>query len=313
MSIRPAPRPLVRALAALTCTAALLGAAGCTPAPTDAGQVPEAPADPAAPASSATPSPSASPSPSSEGVLRIGLPAERPGLSVREGEDAPVGADVDTARAVAARLGYADDRIRWSTLPADGLAAALAAGTVDVAVGGLTVEAGAGDAIDVAGPSLAVRHDLLVPADSPVRGPSGLGDGVVCAVEASAALAALEPLLPADAEVLEQQSTAECLTALRSGRVQAVAGDEPELGGLARADDAGDSLRLVGAPFGGVTAYGVGLPEGSTLCPAVTDALVAARADGDWEASMSRLADATGIGVDTALRAAAAPDPSRCS
>lgn len=310
------PSARLRRVAAL-CAAALLLATACAgpaaeerPAPGPSpSSVTATPTDGSTSGSpGAAPSPTPSPLPPAEGIIRVGLPLDRPGLSEGDPDAAVTGLDADVARAVADYLGFDARQISWVDLTSLSAAEELAAGRVDVAVGGIPADA---HGIVVAGPYLAVHHDLLTRGDARITGPGALGGRTVCVVEGSAAESALTPLLPKRARVLAQHGLGECAEALASGRVDAVAGDEPALGALIRADPARSGWGLVGAPFGS-TAYGVGLPPGSSLCETLTTALQARAADGSAQTAEDALAEASGIGTDPTLSAAGAPSPAGC-
>lgn len=250
------------------------------------------------------------PRPRADGVLRIALSGDRPGLSTGERDDTPDGFDADAARATAMFLGYEERQVQWVWLGTRAPADALSAGIVDLAVGGVPLTPAPDEPMDVAGPYLSARLGVLVPADSSVAEPADLEGGTVCVESGSPAAAALRAEVPGEVELLVQGGAAECLPALRTGRVDAIAGDEPLLGALSRADEAPEA-RLLDADLG-AAQYGVGLPEDSTLCDDVTAALASHRADGGWARSAEALERASGVPLSPQLRLAALPDPDRC-
>ena len=212
-------------------------------------------------------------------ILTIGISSDVPGLGFWH-EGAYEGFEVNVARYVAGKLGYARKQIVFKqVMPAD-RAARLADGGVD-----MVVEA------------------MPTPDESTDSGQSGETDGTgktdgpgrqtVCTVKGSGASERLLATQP-KADIEERGSYPQCVTDLMTGKAKAVAGDAVILAGLAHAQarDVGVVARSISYGKG---SYGIAVPKTSkTLAKNVADALSDMRSDGTLKEYQQQLQAETG-------------------
>lgn len=228
------------------------------------------------------------------GRLRIGVKFEEPGLgSMSTGAEAPEGFDIEIAKIAAGRLGFAPDEIEWIETVTPNRETFLQSGNVDLVVGTYTITDERREVVDFAGPYYVAGQDLLVAADSDIRGPEDLAGRTVCATDGSTPgqrIAAEHP----EAELVAYDSAALCYEQLQAGAVEAVTTDDAMLRGFAAMDP--ESFAVVGRPFS-EEPYGIGLPKGDdVLREALNDAIESAVDEGDWEAAFAHtLGDSSGV------------------
>ncbi len=213
--------------------------------------------------------------------LRIGVPLDQPGVGLRVGSDV-IGFDIDVARDLATRLGVAPENVTWvptTDLTADTL---LSTGQADLVIGTGSGQASA-DRVMFVGPYLLVRQDLLVPAAATaVSGPRSLIGKEVCVVSGSGADSTIRDDYPG-VQLRELSGYPSCVAALLAGSVDAVAGSDAVLAGLANQAEVAPLVRVLGRPFG-TEADGITMAnDDATLCERVATALTAMVSDGSWE------------------------------
>jgi glutamate transport system substrate-binding protein len=213
--------------------------------------------------------------------LRIGVPTDQPGLGLRADGDY-TGLDVDLAREVARRLGLGPSAITW--VPTTDLAkdTLISTGQADLVVGANASTAGSGR-VALAGPYLVVGQDLLVRRhEKAVTGPTSLTGKVVCVITASGADATLRDGYPG-VQLRAVGDYTTCVTALVDGTVDAVAGPDVVLTGLARQRGVATAVRVLAKPFG-TESYRIAMdPDDQSLCERVSTALTAIVKDGTWK------------------------------
>lgn len=216
-------------------------------------------------------------------TLVIGIGDDVPGFATVDDEGELVGFDVDVARHLAHGLGWSVEETQFRRLPDSTRERSLQSGEVDLVVSTYRITAESDRLVDLAGPYLSARQDLLVVADeADITGPHSLDERRLCSVVDTA-----------DAQVLQQasfspgvvvrpaESMAACVDRLLLGTVDAVTGDDLVLGGYARRYD---DLKVLESPFRAV-AYGIGLPQGSPDVAVVEALLVEMIAAGTWSDS----------------------------
>lgn len=252
-------------------------------------------------------------------ILTIGISADVPGLGFWH-EGAYEGFEVNVARYVAGKLGYARKQIVFKqVMPAD-RAARLADGGVDMVVEAMpmpdeSTDSGqsgkadgtgetdgtgkaivaADDAAQYAGPYLSTSQSVLVrPEDkAAITGIGALRGQTVCTVKGSGASERLLATQP-KADIEERGSYPQCVTDLMTGKAKAVAGDAVILAGLAHAQarDVGVVARSISYGKG---SYGIAVPKTSkTLAKNVADALSDMRSDGTLKEYQQQLQAETG-------------------
>ncbi|MBW3080643.1 transporter substrate-binding domain-containing protein [Bifidobacterium saguinibicoloris] len=284
-AMRHAPgRALRRAVAALAVAAGVMPLAACGEAPSTFTQ-PEGP------------------------TIAIGVAADEPGLALWH-DGSYDGFEVDVARYVAGRLGYANKQIVFKqVLPSD-RASLLDDGTVDMVVAGMPMPDGQdtqddGSAPAYAGPYLTVAQGLLArvgdgddadtvhPDADGIRDMRSLAGRNVCVVAGAGAREALLAEQP-KARVRERDTYPQCVTDLMIGTADAVAGDSVVLAGLARAVGRALVTRVPGISYGTVRYAVAVAPGAETLADDVADAIADMRADGTYAEALAGLTDATG-------------------
>lgn len=248
-------------------------------------------------------------------TIAIGVAADEPGLS-RWHDGGYSGFEVDVARYVAKKLGYANKQIVFKQVEPANRLDLLADGTVDMVVAGMPMPADdmadAADAKDTtrgenaqgiavdddaayAGPYLVTRQGLLARLDDAgtIRSTSALAGRAVCAVAGSGAKETLLGVQP-HARVRERDTYPQCVTDLMVGTADAIAGDAAILAGFARTEGGTLVTRVKGVRYGSVR-YGIAVPAGAvTLAADVAEALDGMRDDGSYDAALDALADAAG-------------------
>ena len=195
------------------------------------------------------------------GKVVIGVKSDQPGLGYEDPATGDrTGFDVDTARWIAASLGFADEDIEWKTIPSANREQELINGGVDFYVGTYSMTEARDEVIDFAGPYFITGQGLLVAADDDsINGPDDLAGKVTCSVTGSTPLQRIREEY--NGEVTERQTYSECVEQLLSDQVDAITTDEAILAGYVAQDP--DNLKLTGAPFS-EERYGVGLVNGDT-------------------------------------------------
>jgi glutamate transport system substrate-binding protein len=147
--------------------------------------------------------------------------------------------------------------------------------------------------VDMAGPYYVAGQDLLIykiEADS-IKSAADLNGKKVCAQTGSTSIANIKAAAPR-ATVLDLPTTANCVEALKDGRVDAVSTDDTLLAGFAEKNP---QLTLVGKQFS-VEKYGVGLGLGDKEFRSyLNDVIEASFKDGSWKKAVESTIGAGGI------------------
>ncbi|WP_116209249.1 glutamate ABC transporter substrate-binding protein [Streptomyces olivoreticuli] len=231
--------------------------------------------------------------------ITIGTKADQPGLGFENpGTKKRSGFDVEIAKMIAADLGFDEDHITFKTVPSEARETQIASGGVDLYVGTYTINDERKKQVGFGGPYYVAGQDLLVKADSSIKGPDDLKGKKVCSVTGSTPLQRIKEPKYGVAEAKAQQGYQLCVQDLVNGTVDAVTTDDSILKGYA-AENKG-ALKVVGSTFS-EEPYGVGLKkDDKVLREAVNNALEAHMKNGDWKKAY----DAT-----LGLSGAAAPTP----
>src|SRR3954470_7409045 len=201
------------------------------------------------------------------GVLTVGIELGNPGFA--EGTVAhPTGFSVDMGRALARRLGL---RERYTAYPFGRLFVP-GAKPYDIAFEFVTILPSRKRLVDFSIPYYASRQAVLVSRGTPT--PTSLAELrklQLCGKEVTTGLAFIENVLRPDSLVLEYPTAGAALRALSTGICDAFVFDLPALVAAKRAHPTryGD----LAGQFGPTERYGVVLPKGSKLTPAVDGAL----------------------------------------
>lgn len=118
--------------------------------------------------------------------LVIGVKPDQPGLGLRTGPGRFEGFDVDVARELAHRLGFADEDLRFVATPSSVRERALIDHTVDLIVASYSITPQRTTMVGFAGPYYVAHQDTLVrAADTSIQDVRDLAGKRLCAVEGS--------------------------------------------------------------------------------------------------------------------------------
>jgi glutamate transport system substrate-binding protein len=212
-------------------------------------------------------------------TLTIGVKADQPGLGFRRPDGAFEGFDVDVAKYVARKLGFADKDVRFTETPSSVREKALQERRVDMIVATYSITASRKTKVTFAGPYYVAHQDTLVRADdTAVKNVRDLRGRRLCKVTGSNSWRRVTEERRIPAQLVETSSYSDCVNRLAQGGLDAVSTDDLILAGFAA--QRGDSVMIVNAPISD-EKYGVGLPKGDIDgCEAVNTALTQMYQDG---------------------------------
>jgi glutamate transport system substrate-binding protein len=220
----------------------------------------------------------------SRGQVLIGVKEDQPGLGLKDPTTGKyAGFDIEIAKLVAAKLGFAEDKIKFQTIPSAGREQGIVNGTVDYYVGTYTINAKRKEQISFAGPYFVAGQDLLVRKDdSSITGKETLKGKKVCSVTGSTPIQRVrEQNLTEASNIVEFQGYSQCVDKLLTKEVDAVTTDDAILKGYAAQEP--DKLKVIGKTFS-QEPYGIGLPkDDKALRDKVNDILQKAMDDGTWQ------------------------------
>ena len=210
------------------------------------------------------------------------------------------GFDIEIAKIVAkAIFGTDKDKIQWedASVSANRIPF-ITDNKVDIVIATFSITDDRKKQIDMAGPYYVAGQDILIyKVDVPnIKGVDDLANRKVCAQSASTSLALLKTRVP-KATFLELPGVAECVEALKDGRVDAVSTDDTLLAGFAEKFNA---FALVGKPFS-VENYGIGLKKGDiTFRNYLNDVIEVSFKDGSWKRAVESTIGTGGISTPAA-------------
>lgn len=190
------------------------------------------------------------------------------------------GFDVDITREIARDLLGDPDKIEYRLLTSPERITALQNETVDLVAKAMTITCARAEQIAFSSVYFEASQRLLVPKDSPVRGPADLAGKRVCSQVDTTSLATVARVAPT-AKLLAVQNWDDCLVALQQGQADAASTDNSILAGMAVQDP---NLQIVG-PSLEAEPYGIGVNKSQEdLVRAVNASLQRMRDDGTWMA-----------------------------
>ena len=166
---------------------------------------------------------------------------------------------------------------------------------VDLVIATFSITDARKQQVDFAGPYYVAGQDILAYKVelNTIKSVDDLATRKVCAQSASTSLALLKTKIP-KATFLELPGVAECVEALKDGRVDAVSTDDTLLAGFAEKFPA---FGLVGKQFS-VENYGIGLKKGdTTFRNYLNDVIEASFKDGSWKKAVESTIATGGISV----------------
>jgi polar amino acid transport system substrate-binding protein len=209
-----------------------------------------------------------------KGVLTVAIELGDPGFSEGTLRN-PHGSSVDTAKAVAKRLGL---RTRFVNYP---FARLFVPGPkpYDIAFEFVTILSGRARFVDFSTPYLSSTQGVLVARD--ITGPvtlARLRKLQMCAKQATTGFSYVRDVLRPTGLVLEYPTATAALTALSTSICDAFVFDLPSL--IAAKEAAPSRFGALAGRVGATEHYGAVLPKGSPLRPAVNKAITSLRRDG---------------------------------
>ncbi len=229
--------------------------------------------------------------------ITIGVKSDQPGLSLRTG-NGYTGFDINLAKLIAAGLGVPPENIQWKTTVSINREPFLEQRVVDMVVATYTINDARKKVVAFAGPYYVAGQDLLVQNDSTITGPQDMNGQIACSVVGSASATNMQKKFP-DVQLQLFDTYSKCVTALKGGGVDAVTTDNIILAGYAAQPQNVGDFKLEGKPFS-TEPYGVGLNKSDIAgCNKINEILVAAAANGSYQAAYNDALAASGLPAPT--------------
>ena len=226
--------------------------------------------------------------------IKIGIKFDQPGLGLKEGNTYS-GFDVDVANYVAKDMGKT--KVEFIQAPSKQREDLIATGQVDLVVATYSITDERKQKVSFAGPYFIAGQDLLVAADSTIKGPKDLDGKKLCSVTGSTSADNVKKEVPG-VNLQEFDTYSKCAEAVSKGQLDALTTDDTILAGYAAQPQYKGKLKVVGAPFS-EERYGIGLKKGDTaLCEKVNKALTKMVDDGSWKKAVDANFGPAGFKVD---------------
>jgi polar amino acid transport system substrate-binding protein len=210
------------------------------------------------------------------GKLLAGVKFDTPPFGFLNDENKPVGFDLDMVRLVAKRIGVPVEFVKVTSptrIPV------LAAGNVDLVAASMTNTPDRAKVIDFSITYFVGHQSLLVPANSPIKGPEDL-NGKRVAVQQGTTLEQTIAQLAPQAKVTSFKDYDSAWLALQQGRADAFTGSEIILHGFLKNNP---KFKIVGKPFS-AEPFGIGVRKGNTeLANEINAALQDAWKSGEYQ------------------------------
>jgi glutamate transport system substrate-binding protein len=216
------------------------------------------------------------------GKVIIGVKEDQPNLGFKDPTTNKFsGFDIEMANLIAAKLGFAADKIEYKAIPSANRETAISGGQIDYYVGTYSITDKRKNQISFAGPYFIAGQDLLVRKDdTSITGPDALSGKTVCSVTGSTSIQRIKEKYP-QAKTVEFQKYSQCVEQLIGKQVDAVTTDDAILKGYAAQQ--ADKIKVLGKPFS-EEKYGIGLPkDDKALRDKVNDIIEASIKDGTWK------------------------------
>ncbi|WP_406317353.1 glutamate ABC transporter substrate-binding protein [Streptosporangium sp. NBC_01639] len=216
------------------------------------------------------------------GVLTVGIKFDHPLFGYKDPATGRItGFDAEIARLVAKDLTGSESNIRFiETIPRN-REDFLQRGVVDVVLATYSITPARRRLVGFTDPYYYAGQDVLVRADdTAVQEPADMGGKKVCTARGSTSVDRLRSTVPrAKLEIVDTYM--ECVTALITGRIDAISTDDTILLGLMLQHP--EQVRLLGKPFGR-EPYGMGVRRDDAAFRGYLDGLIAGYLrDGRWD------------------------------
>ena len=214
------------------------------------------------------------------GEITIGVKFDQPGMGFKDAaSDIPTGFDVEIAKLLVADLGIdpESDSVTWEETISDNREPYLQEGRVDLVLATYSITDERRQIVGQTGPYLVTGQQIMVKADSDIKGKEDLQGEEVCSAEGSTSIenVELEGMVPAPAPDYSQ-----CVDDVLNGTVEAMSTDGAILLGYAAQNEG--ELKVVGEEFSeeniGV-GYSIDEPE---MCEWINGLLQESYDDGSW-------------------------------
>jgi glutamate transport system substrate-binding protein len=195
-----------------------------------------------------------------KGKLVVGTKFDQPGFGNRTMTDQPEGFDVEVAKLIAKGIfgDSIDGKVEFIEAQSRVREEYIEQGKVDFIVATYSITDARKQRVGFAGPYLVAGQSLLVKkSDSSITGPDTLAGKKVCSARGSTTLDKVKQVAPQADTTLSFDAYAECVEALKDGRIDAVSTDDQILLGYASEND---NLKVVGRPFSQEN-YGIGVKK----------------------------------------------------
>jgi ABC-type amino acid transport substrate-binding protein len=194
------------------------------------------------------------------------------------------GFDVDMVRFVAKALFGDDSKVEFKPVTSATRIPLVKEGAVDIVASTMTITDARKQEIDFSDVYFLAGQKVLVKKGSPIKTIQDTAGKNVCAAKGSTSEVNITKAQPA-AKVVALDSYQDCLTALQSGRVDAISTDDAILGSLVNQDP---STQVVGPAFSS-EPYGLGIQKGHAEYVSFVNQVIAdAKKDGRWKASAKK-------------------------
>lgn len=245
--------------------------------------------------------------------ITIGIAYDRPYLSNRRAEKFS-GLDVTVATYVAHQLGYSADQITWVEAQNSNRSQLFDSQDVDMIVGVHQLLNDSDDDISFSGPYMTVRQRILVRKmdKNKYTNVTSLRATDICAIKGELSASVERMLIGQKTQFHWQGRYSQCISALFSGSVSAVIGDETALGGYATAMN--NHQMVLTGPILAKNQYGIALPKGDDRLRALVDqSLHSLVGSSSFRTAASAFSEATRIKIRTANIPRKSSDPSKRS
>jgi glutamate transport system substrate-binding protein len=218
-----------------------------------------------------------------KGKLIVGTKFDQPGFGNVSMTDQPEGFDIEVAKLIAKGI-FGDDiegKVEFIEAQSRVREEFIQQGKVDLVAATYSITDERKGKVGFAGPYLIAGQSLLVKkSDNSINGPENLAGKKVCSVQNSTPYKRIQQIAPEADVSLVFDAYADCVEALKDGRIDAVTTDDQILLGYAAENP--DQLKVVGKPFSN-EPYGIGVKKDDTgFRNFVNDQLQKAYDNGTW-------------------------------
>ncbi|MEV7417674.1 glutamate ABC transporter substrate-binding protein [Streptomyces sp. NPDC089919] len=214
----------------------------------------------------------------------VGIKFDQPGVGLKTPDGKFTGFDVDVAKYVAGKLGYAEKDIEFKQAPSAQRETLLQNGDVKFIVASYSINDKRKAKVDFAGPYFLAHQDLLVRADdNTITKAADLNNKKLCSVTGSTSAQNVKEKLAPKADLQQVGGYSECITGLENKAVDALTTDNSILAGYAAQPQFKGKFKLVGLNLSNEN-YGIGLKKGDKdLQTKINAALKDMVKDGSWD------------------------------